>query len=356
MSSVGVIANPASGRDVRRLVAGASVVDNAEKGAMVHRLMVGLGAVGVGRVIAMPADSGLTVSIHRALRGRSPEVRAGLPVLEMLDMRLDGTACDTCRAVELMVARDVAAIVVLGGDGTHRLVARHGAGIPLCGLSTGTNNAFPTIREATIAGVATGLVATQQVTTETTLRRQKILRVSLNGEAGRDCALVDAALTRERFVAARAMWRASALVETVLAFGEPGSIGLSALAGILDPVSRSDGHGLHVRLDDPDRAATVARVPIAPGLIVPVGVAAYRRIAPGETVELEGLTGSLALDGERELELDSHDRVGITLALDGPRMIDVDAVMAEASRRGAMVNASAADGSRTGRVPAPEPS
>jgi hypothetical protein len=39
--SVGVVANPASGRDVRRLVTGASVFDNAEKGAMVHRLMAG---------------------------------------------------------------------------------------------------------------------------------------------------------------------------------------------------------------------------------------------------------------------------------------------------------------------------
>jgi predicted polyphosphate/ATP-dependent NAD kinase len=30
---VGVVANPASGRDVRPLVTGASVFDNAEKGA-----------------------------------------------------------------------------------------------------------------------------------------------------------------------------------------------------------------------------------------------------------------------------------------------------------------------------------
>ena len=45
--TVGVVANPASGRDIRRLVAGASVFDNVEKGNMVYRFMVGLGAVGV---------------------------------------------------------------------------------------------------------------------------------------------------------------------------------------------------------------------------------------------------------------------------------------------------------------------
>ena len=37
MASVGVIANPASGRDIRRLVAGASVFGNADKAGMVFR-------------------------------------------------------------------------------------------------------------------------------------------------------------------------------------------------------------------------------------------------------------------------------------------------------------------------------
>ena len=53
-----------------------------------------------------------------------------------------------------MVERDVAAIVVLGGDGTHRVVAAHCGDIPLLALSTGTNNAFPELREATVAGLA----------------------------------------------------------------------------------------------------------------------------------------------------------------------------------------------------------
>ena len=70
--SVGVVANPASGRDVRRLVTGASVFDNAEKGAMVHRLMAGLGAAGVDRVVMMPAGSGFSQSLQRHLSGRSP--------------------------------------------------------------------------------------------------------------------------------------------------------------------------------------------------------------------------------------------------------------------------------------------
>jgi predicted polyphosphate/ATP-dependent NAD kinase len=118
--AVGVIAT-ASGRDVRRLVTGASVFDNAEKGAMVHRLMAGLGAAGIGRVVMMPATEGVFQSLERHLRGRTgPLAAQPLPELEVLDMALAQDARDSVEAVRLMIDRGVAAIVVvLGGDGTH---------------------------------------------------------------------------------------------------------------------------------------------------------------------------------------------------------------------------------------------
>ena len=118
MVSVGVVANPASGRDVRRLVTGASVFDNAEKGAMVHRLMAGLGAAGVDRVVMMPAGSGVSQSLQRHLRGRTGHLAdQRLPELEVLDMVLCEDARDSVAAVAAMAERRVAAIVVLGGDG-----------------------------------------------------------------------------------------------------------------------------------------------------------------------------------------------------------------------------------------------
>ena len=43
-STVGIIANPMSGRDIRRLVAKASVFPNAEKTNMVLRLIAACGA------------------------------------------------------------------------------------------------------------------------------------------------------------------------------------------------------------------------------------------------------------------------------------------------------------------------
>ena len=148
--TVGVIANPASGRDIRRLVSGASVFDNGEKGNMIYRFMVGLAAVGVGRVLMMPAASGLYDGLERTLRAAqrsSVEQNRAMPELELVEMTVRHTARDTVDALAEMGRRRVAAVVVLGGDGTSRIVARHcDADTPLCTLSTGTNNAFPEMR------------------------------------------------------------------------------------------------------------------------------------------------------------------------------------------------------------------
>ena len=46
MGIIGIIANPASGKDVRRLVARASVFDNQEKRAIVRRALMGMAAAG----------------------------------------------------------------------------------------------------------------------------------------------------------------------------------------------------------------------------------------------------------------------------------------------------------------------
>ncbi len=223
----------------------------------------------------------------------------------------------------------------------------------LLALSTGTNNAFPELREATAAGLALGLVATAKLGS-TALRREKILRVSgarrlVHGRdddpgsdpSWEDCALVDVALTREPWVGARALWRPETITEAVVAIGEPGAVGLSALAALLDPVPREARRGLHIVLAPAEEAETVVRVPLAPGRIVPVGVAELRRLEPGTTVTLLAPAGSLALDGEREHELGEGEPVEVTLGTDGPLVVDVPAALSEAADRGLLVGARA---------------
>lgn len=333
--TVGVIANPASGRDIRRLVSGASVFDNGEKGNMVYRLMVGLAAVGVGHVLMMPAASGVYDSLERALRAAaSAEEKRPLPHLELVEMTVRHTARDTVDALAEMERRGVAAVVILGGDGTNRIVARHcDAGTPLCTLSTGTNNTFPEMREATVAGIATGLVATGQIGEEA-LRQEKILRVDMNGEENKDCALVDVAVNSERFVGARALWRPRNISEIVVSSARPDAVGLSSIAGLLEPTGRDAPHGLHVRLAPPEGARIVLTAPLAPGLVVPVGVQEVSWVDPGEAVVLEPGVGSVALDGEREIEVGPSDEVEVRLDSDGPLTIDVGEAMRQAARRG----------------------
>src|SRR5687767_12779195 len=195
--SVGVVANPASGRDIRRLVAGASVFGNSDEAGMVFRLLSGLGAAGVERVMMMPASDGLSSTLHRQLhahaRRRPADGAAPFPALEELPLRLSGTAADTAAAVAMMREAGVAAIVVLGGDGTHRVVAKACGDVPICALSTGTNNAFPEMRETTVAGLATGLVACDRVPADVAVRREGALSVERGG-ADPDLALVDVAV------------------------------------------------------------------------------------------------------------------------------------------------------------------
>ena len=50
-TTVGIIANPASGKDIRRLVAYGTVFDNQEKVNIVRRVLLALSGTGVGRVL-----------------------------------------------------------------------------------------------------------------------------------------------------------------------------------------------------------------------------------------------------------------------------------------------------------------
>src|SRR5262245_66684016 len=75
MITVGIIANPASGKDIRRLVAHGSVFDNDEKASIVRRVLLGLEAVGVERVWIMPDRFGIGL---KALDGLKLAIEAGL--------------------------------------------------------------------------------------------------------------------------------------------------------------------------------------------------------------------------------------------------------------------------------------
>ncbi len=326
--SVGVVANPASGRDVRRVLGWASVFPTAEKVNVVLRLLSALGHQGVGEAWMSPDAAGIAARVRDAAALARTQRGLPMPQVRLLDHRLRDGPEDSVEAAAAMVARGVRLIAVLGGDGTHRAVATTCGDVPLATLSTGTNNAFPDRHEATLVGLAAGLVASGRVATEIGVRRHKRLRV--RGRGVDAMALVDVALTRRAGTGTRAVWQGDEVSELYLAFAEPGSIGLASLAGLSHPVSRDDPWGLRLRLG----AGRTLSAPLLPGWLQSVALEAAERLHPEVPVTLPAVRGTLAFDGERELELDPARTLQLTLELAGPRTIDVEAVLAHAARAG----------------------
>ena len=324
---VGVIANPVAATDIRRVIANATSMPVADRANTVLRVMAALGACGVSRVLMMPENGGIIRHLTRSLERERSQGHTDLPCLDFTDTPVTGTVEDTFAATRAMVSTGVAAIVILGGDGTHRAVARFCDKAWLAGISTGTNNAFPKYREPTITGLAVGLAVTGRVPADTALFPNKILQVSINGGQKSDIALVDVSVTTEPYAGARAVWRVEHLREIFVTFADPEVIGLSAVAGFLQPVSRLEPFGLRVQLKAPSAAETVLQVPIAPGLIEPIGIRHHERLAADETITLHHESGMISLDGEREIYVRPDDQTEITLLQNAFNTLDVGAVM-----------------------------
>jgi predicted polyphosphate/ATP-dependent NAD kinase len=327
---VGVTANPLSGRDIRRLVTHASVFPMAEKANMIQRMLTAFGAVGVHRVLLSTDLGGISAAVLRAI-GRHRDRDVVWPGVEFLDGQpIRQTAQDTVDAVRRMVAAGAKVVVCLGGDGTARVTAAAAGEVPILPVSTGTNNAFPVVREATIAGLAAGLLATGAVSADEVTSRAKMLHVRVGGRV--ENALVDVAVSTERHVASRAVWDPATLTQLFCTFAEPEAIGLSSILGQLSPVARHDPHGIMAHLAPGAPLQILA--PIAPGLVAPVGVREIERLPAGVPHRVAAAAGVIAVDGERELTFEPGEQPEVLLRSDGPRCVDVPAVLAASARQG----------------------
>jgi predicted polyphosphate/ATP-dependent NAD kinase len=316
-SLVGLIVNPAAGRDIRRLVGLASVIPHHEKAAIVRRVLRGLEAAEVDTVLYLPDGVGIVAA---ALDGMRRTVR-----LEPLPVLPRACAADSTEAARLLSARGVGAVVTIGGDGTNRAVAAGCSDIPLLAISTGTNNVFPTMVEGTVAGLAAGLVATGAVAAGAVSRRSK--RVAVRTSAVDDFALVDAAACRDAFRGAAAVWDVARVRALVLARAEPWAVGLSSIGGRIHPVAAEDPGGLYLELGG--RSGRAVHAVLAPGLTADVVVSEYRLLHHGEEVTLDASGGTIALDGERELLVDGPATASVTRS--GPLVIDVRRALTAAS-------------------------
>jgi predicted polyphosphate/ATP-dependent NAD kinase len=317
MTSVGIIANPRAGKDIRRLVAHGSVLDTQEKVYIVRRAILGLNGAGVDEVVFLPDPVGIGV---KALSGITETLRIKP---RFLTMPVYDEAADSTRAAALMQDQGVTCVIVIGGDGTSRVVAKGSGVMPLIPLSTGTNNAFPRFLESTLAGLAAGYYAAHRLAWADFTLPTKRFNLYRNGIL-EDVALVDVAVCNHQFVGARALWEVDRLKELFLTQGMPTNIGMASIGGMVHPIRPREDGGLYLQLGSSNTTVTAA---IAPGLVASVGVRQHEVMRTGARTPVTFMPSILALDGERDIVVNAEDRWEVELSWSGPRVLDIEKVM-----------------------------
>jgi hypothetical protein len=187
--------------------------------------------------------------------------------------------------------------------------------------------------EGTIAGLAAGLVATGQAGTSAIVQEPR-LDVFVASE-WLDLALIDVVASPLAFVGARAIWETQHVSEVVLSRVSCADIGMCGLGGLLFPDEVGKDRGVHIVVGQGDRHI---RTPIAPGLIRDVPIAGAMLLAPDESVLLHPDAKTLALDGEREIELVSSSLpIEVRFTPAGPLVVNIETTIREGAAHGAFI-------------------
>lgn len=320
MQPIGVVANPLSGKDIRRLSGKASVFDNREKEAIVRRAIAGAVAAGAKHFAYMNDSHGIAASGFSDVEGVNAVA---------IECPRSATMFDTIESARHLSELNCAAVLVLGGDGTNRAFVKGWRNAVMMPLSTGTNNVFPVLAEATVAGSTLGLIGSGKLDAKDVSSVAKIIDIEIEGEAG-DIALIDAVMTDDDFVGARALLDAEAIQQVFLTRADPAAVGMTSLGGLLQPLDEEEDAGLLLEMGD---GGVKLNAPLAPGLFAPIGIKQINRVPFDQTVELQG-PGVLALDGERERVIQPEQKVRLRVSRSGPRVLDINIAMKTAASGG----------------------
>lgn len=327
---IGIIANPSSGKDIRRLVAQGLVFSNLEKVNIIQRILVVLHDGGINDIWTMPDSYGI---VQRAIEGMKRHLKIEIEVKE-LDFQCKWDQTDSTKAGELFKEKGASCIITLGGDGTNRAVAKGCEDVPLIPISTGTNNVFPEMIEGTVAGLVATVVEKDLDQKYLKLKQCKKLNIYKNGEL-KDIALIDAAVTADLFIGARAIWGVENIRELFVTVSRPDCIGMSAIAGSIHPLSENENKGLYAVIGKKGTIRISAA--IAPGLMLPISIERYQEIRSGERIKIKTEQGIIALDGEREVDFYAEDSIEVEFSDAGPWVIDVEKTLHAAANDGFFV-------------------
>ncbi len=328
MGTLGIVVNPLSGRDSRRLTARADTVSHESKRNQIARIAVAAAAAGCERLLIPwePRRLAIAAVEHLQLDVAMEEVRTPI----------EHNARDTVAAVRAMRERGCEVLVVLGGDGTSRAVTKTWPDAVLMPLSTGTNNVFPWWIEPTVAGLAAGLVAAGRIPAAEVAPRAKIVELAIEGEDP-DLALIDALLLRGDRIGNLGPFEPKFMETLILTRAEPDAVGMSPLGGLLCPTGFADDFGVRVDFCDHQAGGRLLRAPVSPGLFRSAHIRGHRRLALGENTFVEG-PGIIAFDGDRERALAAGQGATFKVTRSGPRVIDPHLALGLAAERGLMLD------------------
>lgn len=316
MTSIGIIANPASGKDIRRLVSHATVIDNNEKINIVERIVLGAQAIGVDRVYMMPDSYNMGYRVTDSLN-TCDELKCEINVINM--MLFDGME-DTLNATEYLEHLGVGCIVTLGGDGTNRAVAKAVKNVPLITISTGTNNVYPVMMEGTVAGMAAAVVASNRFNNNLFISRDKRIEIYKDGVLI-DIALIDAVISKDVFVGSKAIWDMDKIEKIFVTRSHPASIGFSSVLGCKKIISPQDDFGASINLNVKGKKI---KAPIAAGVVNPILTEEPFIMKLDEEYEyVTKSKGTIALDGEREIVFPKDQKYIFKITRNGPYHVDV---------------------------------
>jgi len=322
-ATVGLVVNPAAGRDIRRLVGGASVSDAYSKRRTAACVLAGLTLGDDVDVLVMP-DRG---SLGQRIVEDAPDDLS----VSTLDMPVGGDREDTRRAAARF-ADEADAVVVLGGDGTNRDVAHTIGDVPVVSVSTGTNNVVPSAVDGTVAGGAAALVATGVVPSGDVTTRHGMVEAVAEAPNGTQQlrGLATLGVIDQAFVGTRALLDASTIVGGVVSRASPTEIGLSGIAGGLTLHSLDEPGGVGFRVGAAESTDQHVRAVTVPGVVERIGIDEWRHLDDDEPLSFAIDRGVLSVDGERELELRDAD-VAVRPVADGPLLVDVAAAYRNAA-------------------------
>ena len=317
MGTVGIIANPHAGKDLRRLTSAAGQVSDGAKIDIVRQCTLGALEGGAEQVLIAADRSGIAERATNRLDDR----------VQLFEGPATGSRLDSVDAARQLRKRDVSAVIGLGGDGTCRDLATGWPQIPLIAISTGTNNMYPRALNPTAAGLAAGQLASSAAGLSVDEVSVESKRIVVDDGVAERYALVDLALVATNAVGARAVVDEGSLRWVLACLATPASTGLSSIAGQAVTIDHDDPGAVMVTLGP---GGTTRRAALSPGEFRTFSEISSQLVSEGLTIDLAG-DGVLAFDGERECPLvpgtSAHvDRLG-------PQHIDIDRTLSLALNR-----------------------